>query len=401
MSHRSPDAIPTLLFGAFDRHNFGDLLLAHVAAALLEGKPLLFAGLLERDLRGYGGHRLRAVAALARELRDAPVNIIHVGGELLCCDSWQAAVMLLPPQQVQPVVARFEALPEQRLAWARDLLGVDGMAPYLLSRRLFPGAVSLICNAVGGVDLAAAAVALRAEVLEKLRMADRVSVRDRVTQAQLAAVGIAAPLTPDPAVMVAELFGARIAACGRQGEPARLLAEFPRGYIAVQFSADFGDDATLAVLAAQLDAVVRTTGHGVVLFRAGAAPWHDDLECYRRLAARMGSGAVRISAALDLWQICALIAQSRGYCGSSLHGRIVALAYGLPRINFLLPAHSGRPGKQAAFAAAWEVEQMAAVVEVEAIAAAMAGALAVAPGVLQEAAAGLAQRYRREFGRGG
>lgn len=55
MNPRLPDEIPTLLFGAFDRHNFGDLLFAHIAATLLDGRPLLFAGLLARDLRAHGG----------------------------------------------------------------------------------------------------------------------------------------------------------------------------------------------------------------------------------------------------------------------------------------------------------------------------------------------------------
>ena len=38
-------SIPTILFGAFDRHNFGDLLFPYIAAALLPDTPVLFAGL--------------------------------------------------------------------------------------------------------------------------------------------------------------------------------------------------------------------------------------------------------------------------------------------------------------------------------------------------------------------
>lgn len=48
---------PVVLFGAFDRHNLGDLLFAHIAAALLPGKDLIHAGLAERDLRALGGMR--------------------------------------------------------------------------------------------------------------------------------------------------------------------------------------------------------------------------------------------------------------------------------------------------------------------------------------------------------
>jgi len=85
---------PTILFGAFDRHNFGDLLFPHIAATLLPGENLIFAGLAERDLRPYGGHQVRALIQLAAEMGGQAANILHVGGELLTCDVWQAACSL-------------------------------------------------------------------------------------------------------------------------------------------------------------------------------------------------------------------------------------------------------------------------------------------------------------------
>lgn len=42
----------TIVFGAFDRHNLGDLLFAHVAAALLpRDETVVFAGLAARVTR--------------------------------------------------------------------------------------------------------------------------------------------------------------------------------------------------------------------------------------------------------------------------------------------------------------------------------------------------------------
>ncbi|NWG74557.1 MAG: polysaccharide pyruvyl transferase family protein, partial [Rubrivivax sp.] len=40
---------PVVVFGAFDRHNLGDLLFAHLAQALLPGEELIVAGLASRD----------------------------------------------------------------------------------------------------------------------------------------------------------------------------------------------------------------------------------------------------------------------------------------------------------------------------------------------------------------
>ncbi len=397
MTKPSTAGIPTILFGAFDRHNLGDLLFPHIAAALLPDEQLLFAGLAERDLRPHGGHRVRALAQLAAQWSERPVKLIHVGGEVLTCDAWQAAVMLLPPEQAQATIAYLESQPEEKQAWVRWRLGLSALAPYTASRALFPRAAKVIYSGVGGVGLADSDPALGAEVLTNLAAADAVGVRDRQTLAQLQAAGIAARLLPDPAVMVAELFSAPIRECSEQGEVAQIRQAFPQGYIAVQFSADFCDDETLAQIAVQLDLITGSSGHGVVLFRAGAAPWHDDLSCLERVAARMRAPSVKVFRSLHLWDICALITNSRGYCGSSLHGRIVAMAFALPRVNLRHPAQTHQPTKQAAFAATWEAPGLPATVAVHEIAQWIRDALAGDPGQLRRTASELVVHYRQGF----
>jgi len=385
--------VPTILFGAFDRHNFGDLLFPHIAAALLAPAHPVFAGLAKRDLRACGGHRVEALADLAQRWSDRPVDIIHAGGELLTCNAWQAAVMTLPAEEVLDTVLRFDARPRDAFAWAQHRLRLSAQAPYTVQRPLFPHARTVVYNAVGGVDLDRAEPALRTEVLANLRAADAIGVRDTVTKAHLAAAGIASLLMPDPAVMVEELFGDLIRRRSGEGEVARIRQAFPQGYIAAQFSVEFDDDATLAAIAAQLDTLAHSTGLGIVFFRAGAAPWHDELGGFARTAARM-QAQTRMFMSLDLWDICALIAASRAYVGSSLHGRIVAMAFALPRVNLVLDAQHG---KQAAFAATWEDAQVPAAVQADGVAHAALQALAVDPGVLEAKARQLAGCYRHAF----
>ncbi|MCK0511374.1 polysaccharide pyruvyl transferase family protein [Aromatoleum buckelii] len=388
--------IATILFGAFDRHNFGDLLFPHVVAAMLDDRKPVFAGLVDADLRRFGGHAIRAIGPLAAACGERRVNLIHVGGEILTCGAWHAAVMLLPLRDAHVVVARLDPRPEEALEWAQRRLGTRALAPYCVPQNLFPAA-RLIYNAVGGTGFRECDEALRTEVLANLRAADVVGVRDRETLAQLGAAGITARLVPDPAVMVAALFGERIARHARVGEIAQIRAAFPQGYLAVQFSADFGADATLDAIAAGLERSARSSGHGVVLFRAGAAPWHDDTACYARLAARLPATPLRIVESLDIWDICALIAASRGYCGSSLHGRIVAMAFALPRVNLLHPSAGERPGKQAAFAATWEPPEVRATVALEDLADGIGDALNAEPQQLRQIARELVERYRKEF----
>jgi len=83
---------PVVLFGACDRHNLGDLLFAHVAAALLPGRELVVAGLAERDLRAAGGHRVQSLHGLAQQGRLQGAHLLHVGGEILTTTAREASV---------------------------------------------------------------------------------------------------------------------------------------------------------------------------------------------------------------------------------------------------------------------------------------------------------------------
>lgn len=389
----SAAAPPVILFGAFDRHNFGDLLLAHVAAALLPGRELHFAGLATRDLRRYGGHAVTALAELAAGWGERPAALLQVGGEVLTCTAWQAAVMLASPGEVSPLVGYLPAHPAEQRAWVRRMVGVQARAPYLAARALFRGPLRWVATGVGGADLDRCDRALRAEVLATLAAADDLSVRDARTMAHLQATGIVARLVPDPAVMVAALFAARIRRRARGGEVAALRAAFPQGYLAAQCSAEFGDDATLDVLAAQLEDAAARSGCALVLLRAGAAPWHDDAEVLARLAARLRRVPVRVFGSLHLWDLCALLACARAYAGSSLHGRIVATAFARPRVN-LRPAGTA---KVDAWAGTWEAPGLPTSVAVDGLAEGLQQALAADPARLRRHARSLVQQYLAGF----
>lgn len=386
---------PVILFGACDRHNLGDLLFPHIAAGLLAPRPCIVAGVAERDLTAYGGHRVAAIARLASAWGDQAAQVVHVGGELLSCSLYEAAVMTLTPQAAAAVIARVDRDEQARQAWAEAQLGLRQRAGYLVPKALFRRPGRFVHQALGGVDLPRLPGPMRQEVLERLRETNWLTVRDRATQAALAEAGIRADLAPDAAELTAELCGARIARHAGKDEPGQVRERFPQGYTAMQFSAEFADDASLDRLAAHMDGLATATGLGIVLFRAGAAPWHDDLAAYRRLAGRLKVSPAWIFASLHIWEICALLAQARLYIGSSLHGRIIAGAYAVPGVNLASPAQSGPISKQSAYLATWHSHASPGVVPPQALGAAARAALDQPQAVLAVAARQRAHQARQ------
>lgn len=140
-----------------------------VNAPLLAPREVVVAGLAARYLTPFGGHRVRAIGEVLREMPGAPV--IHVGGELLTCDVWEAAVMLLPPKEAPGLIAQFDGKP-QRFDWARRFPGWKDRAPYCLGKSQSPQHGEVIFNGVGGVDPDRRDATLRGEVLAKLGEAD-------------------------------------------------------------------------------------------------------------------------------------------------------------------------------------------------------------------------------------
>jgi hypothetical protein len=354
-----------VLFGAHDRHNLGDLLFAHIVRTLLPRREAVVAGLAARDLRPWGGFAVQALADVARSATAGEtLQVLHIGGEVLTCTAWQAAAMLLPPADAAATIAHLHTHPDESRSWVRHQLRTDAPVPYAAGGRIAqehrpPGAAcSSAYVGVGGVALDTLADDARAQVLHDLRSARAVTVRDRVTLGHLHAAGIAATLLPDPAVMVAELFAPLIRQRGRAAPVERVALSHPGGYVAVQCSAEFADDASLAHVAQQVrraaDAVARGGAPpGVVLFRAGAAPWHDDLGTLQRLAAQWPAGTVSVFDSLDVWDVCALIASSRAVVAASLHAGIVAAAFGLPCTPLRSPAAARGPSKHEAYAQTW------------------------------------------------
>lgn len=364
-----PQAAPLVLFGAFDRHNFGDLLLGHIAAAqaarLASDRPLHFAGLAVRDLRADGGVQVQPVDAIARALRlraaadpqAAPPGLLQVGGEILDCRAYEAAIMLMGRDEAARAIAHHDRDLAGRERWAQQWLGIARQLPYLASAPILPPATRIVHAGSGGGGLAGLPGAVQAEACAALRSAALVQVRDRRTQAWLATAGIAAGLAPDPAALVARVLGAQIAKRAEQGEPARIRARFPGGWIAAQLSAECGDDATLDALAVGLDRLLHDTGLGLVLWCAGRAPWHDDPAVLRRLRERLREPArCLVAASTHLLELCALLAGCTLCLASSLHARIVAEAFARPAASLVRAGAQG--DKLRAYLETWHADAL-------------------------------------------
>ena len=82
-----------------------------------------------------------------------------------------------------------------------------------------------------------------------------------------------------------------------------------------------------------------------VLFRAGTAPFHDSLDRLHQLKRAMRRGGcpeqlpIKVHEDIHIFGICAPIAEAELLVATSLHCRIVALNYHVPRVAFASPPY--------------------------------------------------------------
>jgi len=313
--------------GAYDRFNYGDLLFPLVLdyVALSESAPKIdHVSVAQADMTSAGGvftaasTGRKAVSITAQE--GQRLAVILGGGEVLGATWGQAASSLLP----HPADLMLLGVNKFISPALFDMIGKAGLrgkwpTPYVPSRELAESSV-LVTNAIGASSLGSLNVKLRQAVVDALSEAAFVSVRDLTGQAALAAEGVASTLAPDSVAILRRLRppvqveneGSVVFQCSRAwlrprvGEVVAQLAELSKSHARIQLlpiglAGAHADDQALAAIAAA--------------------------------AAQAGISNVELVDVTHVWDVADTIAKADVFIGSSLHGHITSMAYGVPSVG--------------------------------------------------------------------
>ena len=322
-----------VLFGAIGRHNFGDLLMAEVHVVLLKRSrpelPMVFADLLSADMTQYGGQRVEGISSLFDGAE--ATDVIHVGGDTLG-PPLNAALEMIDHKP-----AGEEAVARQRMLAAH--FSNSTRSAHLLHKQLFRHPKTFVVNAIGGWPWP--------DDMPALAGADYVGTRNALQGVHH---------IPDPVVLLHKVLAQDVLAATKSGalQAVRRVTK-GRPYWAVQLSDDFAASNSTDALADQLcSASRREESLAIVLFRAGAI--HDSLPALENVQSSMRRTCapdlpIAVFEELDIFSICAVISEAALLVSTSLHTRIVALNYHVPRVTF-----SARPevSKHSFFVQHWD-----------------------------------------------
>ena len=293
-----------VLFGAIGRHNFGDILMAEVFEKNLMNTcnitntfDVFFADILPRNMTQYGG---REVAGITSFMDDTTkTHVVHVGGQTGGICSIKCALTMFDPDP---------NLSERDTPEWKKFENTSKIA-YIVKKSMFRNPGSFVTNTIGGYTKEAD------DILEDF---DFVSTRDYPGTT-------IKTFAPDSVITIKKNFEDKILA--------HKPNNFSRKYIAVQFRRR---EKQIAEIVHELLELVSTTNYGVVFFRAGSV--HDTLDSYEIIQEKLAEVGVRndihIFRGLNIWDITSIIANSELVIGTSLHVRIIAFAFAIPRVTF-------------------------------------------------------------------
>nr|BAT24210.1 pyruvyl transferase [Klebsiella sp. SW4] len=310
-----------VFYGAFDRYNYGDNLMPLLLAEYLKKcnpalkeEDLIYSSISNSDLSRY----LCKPTVAMRDLLsiDEGSSIVIVGGEVLGAD---IGVLYTHVQtnhfKVKCIKLMRRIIPSVVNKFARNAYGSVWDYPYIPEKKSFKNNVKVIFNTVGGIPVKSQEI--------NIKNADYISVRDNRTYDVLSKF-TNAKLVPDSVLMASGVIDHKFIESKVRLE---LLERYSkRNYITIQ-ACPYKVEFTANELVQELTKL--DTEYDVVLLPIGYASGHDDAMFLEKVKLSSGDKYF-LEDDLNVWEIMYLIIKSQAFYGTSLHGVITAMSFGVP-----------------------------------------------------------------------
>jgi hypothetical protein len=145
-----------ILYGAFDRHNYGNLLFPLLMNRVIQQefpeKKVVIAGLINSDLSVYGAHKTVSISK-ALQSRNSEAAVLLAGGDIIACD-WQSACGYLLPKCLTPFYQQISYhFPKTTDYIISRLFGLTSELPFNVNRTDIGPFRKVIYNSVGGTEI--------------------------------------------------------------------------------------------------------------------------------------------------------------------------------------------------------------------------------------------------------
>lgn len=390
------------ILGAFDRYNYGDLLFPILLSENFNKKNpteeyiINFFSTIKNDLSKCGGVRTNSISNLFKigDYCDEH-KIILSGGEILTC-TWTIMYHYLNSNYDLIVRILRKLLDEKSTDnFLRFMFNQKTILPWIIEPDLFNCDVKIAYNAVGGSSLSYFDNEYKKIVIENLKKAKYISLRDNLSYKIIKELSsdIECKVSPDSAIIMSDIFSKDLLKSSLSPETKEIIYKNEGNYICFQ-SAKFLVEDKEDMIAYELKKIAINNHIPVVIFPIGLATGHEDQYIINELKKRLEgyNNIFFISENITILDIMAIIAFSRLYAGTSLHGFITAMSFGIQRICV-----SSKITKLIQFAQTWDLEEILIGIEYENLSEGILSSLKLQTDKYVEHSSKLKEIYYKDF----
>jgi hypothetical protein len=324
------------IIGAFDRYNYGDLLFPILLEKEFETYrdqfDLEYYALLKSDLSNYGAKITKDFGDLfSEELPEGSIVVIAggdvIGAEWITMHQYLQDGLDVLFLRFMRKYARLYKQIDRNLA--KRYQSRSDM-PWILSKKMFKNNVKVIFNSVGGSNLKVLRSYYQNYLKENLSDVDYLSVREEDTKSGLKNIGIENEIfvSPDSAVIMSEYFPKEFL----RDQVRKEIKNLDENYICFQIKKEYGLK-NIETLVDQLDKIYDHYGFRVLLLPIGTAYGHEDHIALKAIKERIKNAEMFDD--LTIFEVMYLIANSKGYIGTSLHGAITSISFEVPYLGLV------------------------------------------------------------------
>jgi hypothetical protein len=324
-----------VLFGAFDRYNYGDNLMPILfqmyvekyAKHLLDNFEFEYVAISSSNLEKFSCYPTVSINSVVDSLPEGSVVVV-IGGEVLCGRN-QSLFLHMQSNAFHHLLLKVfkKLLPKAFNIYAKSQYSTNWEFPFIPSNKYFSEDVKIVFNTVGG-DLDSLTQPELIDVQERILKADYLSVRDQRTFDNMKSVGKETTLAPDSAYIMSDLLNKSDLTSHVSDE---FLAELPNDYFIFQ-AAPAKVGCSVANCINYIAALAEKTGKKILLLPIGYASGHDDFYLLKKIHKALPDNTVLLHN-LTIWEIMYAIMMSNAYFGTSLHGAITAMSFNIPHFG--------------------------------------------------------------------
>ena len=317
------------VIGAFDRYNFGDVLLPIIFAERMKkykNCSLDFYALKEANLEYCGGLKTKSLSALQHKNNKNDIFCI-VGGDVIGADIG-TMYLHLSKNKIKTFIFKCirKVLGSNRFNnLCQIITKYESIFPWVINREIYGKNIKIIYNAVGATNSCnISSQNQKSKLLSDLNMADYISVREDLSFKLIEPVN--SKIYPDSAICMSEYFKPDRLNNNTNRNILKFINSNKNKYIVIQVNREYLKNKNIKLIRNEFLKVLNK-GYKIVLLPIGFAELHEDLYSLKKIKRKIISENIILFEKVNIFEIMNIISNAYIFLGTSLHGNITAISY--------------------------------------------------------------------------